>query len=327
MSHFFLIVGGSALLLVPVFLIIWVILAIRKKPTRKAKFACLVCVITFLLFEAIGMSMRCDHVWQGASCTSPRTCIKCGETQGDPLDHTWKDATCTTPKICSVCGVTEGSDIALGHDWVEATCTEPNTCRVCGKTAGEALGHSFGEWEIEREPTVSTSGMRTRSCNRCGEKVETEPYELDSFIQNSKFIFTPEEFRTLFFDHFVDLGYSRFGGASVKNKEGQVVVDIRDFSYNNVGNIGFVVNGDELLMASSESDNSFDGLIMMISAEDGFIASAMISMILSCDPSLSEFEARSIGSDVLSDNVTRNGIEYRFDLSGDLAMMIARVAD
>ena len=35
--------------------------------------------------------------------------------------HAWKDATCTAPKTCSKCGATEGS--AAGHTYAEGACT------------------------------------------------------------------------------------------------------------------------------------------------------------------------------------------------------------
>ena len=45
-----------------------------------------------------------------------------------PCEHDWVDATCTEPKTCSACGETEGA--ALGHTeetvaGTAATCTEP----------------------------------------------------------------------------------------------------------------------------------------------------------------------------------------------------------
>ena len=51
--------------------------------------------------------------------------------------HTWIDATCTQPKTCSECGQTEGE--ALGHDWTEATHQSPKTCKRCGETKGGVL--------------------------------------------------------------------------------------------------------------------------------------------------------------------------------------------
>lgn len=74
------------------------------------------------------------------------TCANCGayKTEINPnapaLGHTWVDATCTEPKTCSVCGETEGA--ALGHTEVNYPDVEPTTtsigyqngsyCSVCG---------------------------------------------------------------------------------------------------------------------------------------------------------------------------------------------------
>lgn len=48
--------------------------------------------------------------------------------------HVWEEATCTSPKTCTECGITEGE--ASGHTWIEATCTSPRTCSVCGAKKG-----------------------------------------------------------------------------------------------------------------------------------------------------------------------------------------------
>ena len=74
------------------------------------------------------------HEWAEATCTEPRRCTGCEETEGEPLGHDWQDATCTKPRTCKRCGVTEGEP--LGHDWQDATCTEPRTCKRCGETEG-----------------------------------------------------------------------------------------------------------------------------------------------------------------------------------------------
>lgn len=55
--------------------------------------------------------------------------------------HTFKDATCTTAKTCTKCGATEGK--AAGHSWKNATCTVAKTCSKCGKTEGKAAGHKY----------------------------------------------------------------------------------------------------------------------------------------------------------------------------------------
>ena len=70
-------------------------------------------------------------------------CSVCGEVlvpqeTVEASGHTWQEATCTDPKTCAVCGETEGEP--LGHDWEPATFSEPKTCRICGAAEGEALG-------------------------------------------------------------------------------------------------------------------------------------------------------------------------------------------
>lgn len=45
--------------------------------------------------------------------------------------HTWKNATCTSPKICSECGETEGE--ALGHS------IEVGICDQCGEIQGSEV--------------------------------------------------------------------------------------------------------------------------------------------------------------------------------------------
>lgn len=84
-----------------------------------------------------------EHTWADATCTTPKTCTECGETEGEVLEHTWIEATCAEPKHCSVCGVTEGE--ALEHTWTEATYWEAKTCSVCGATEGEPVTPSFVE--------------------------------------------------------------------------------------------------------------------------------------------------------------------------------------
>ena len=96
------------------------------------------------------------HHWKPASCTAPETCEVCGETRGQALAHTWMPADCEHPKTCSVCGATEGE--ALGHDWTAADCETPRYCRVCRKSDGEALGHSWLDADCDNP----------RRCANCG---------------------------------------------------------------------------------------------------------------------------------------------------------------
>ena len=100
---------------------------------------------------------KCSHNWSDATCTAPKTCSKCGETEGEALGHTWVDATCKVAKTCSVCAETDGE--ALGHTWVDATCETPKTCSVCAETEGEALGHTWVDATCETPKTCSKCGL------------------------------------------------------------------------------------------------------------------------------------------------------------------------
>lgn len=121
--------------------------------------------------EALG------HDWLEATCIQAKTCQRCLGTQGEPLGHKWDDATCTEPMICSVCG--EKSGKALGHTWTEATCTEKKTCSVCGKKEGKELGHTVIEWEETQKPTCTEKGEEQGICTVCGEIVSQSVAELE----------------------------------------------------------------------------------------------------------------------------------------------------
>ena len=45
-----------------------------------------------------GEDAVCEHEWQDATCTQPKTCIHCGLTEGDPRGHSVRIGT------CPVCG-------------------------------------------------------------------------------------------------------------------------------------------------------------------------------------------------------------------------------
>lgn len=122
----------------------------------------LMSVVFAMMLIALVTSCGHQHTWIDATCTMPKTCSECGETEGEALGHKWVDATCTTARTCSVCGETEGE--ALGHVWADATCTKPKTCNVCGTTEGQPLGHKW----------VDATCTTPKTCSVCGE-TEGEP--------------------------------------------------------------------------------------------------------------------------------------------------------
>ena len=83
-----------------------------------------------------------EHTFSDATCTDPKICTECQETEGTALDHNWIDATCENPKTCSLCNITEGNP--LNHNWIDATMESPKTCSLCNLTEGEPLAPDSG---------------------------------------------------------------------------------------------------------------------------------------------------------------------------------------
>ena len=161
----------------------------------KKVWALLLSTITVL---SLFTGCACEHSWAAATCTTPQTCSKCGETKGQPLSHQWVEATCNNPKICSLCAfqvgeklehnwaaadcnnpktctlcaLTEGT--SLDHSWLDATCTTASTCSNCGAINGIPQGHTADTWETTVAPTCTTKGTETAICSVCGETLEQE---------------------------------------------------------------------------------------------------------------------------------------------------------
>lgn len=59
------------------------------------------------LSEDVRKAELFGHVWEEATCTEPRTCEVCGETEGEPLGHDWEDRDKAGKRVCRRCGKTE----------------------------------------------------------------------------------------------------------------------------------------------------------------------------------------------------------------------------
>ena len=127
-------------------------------------------------------NVECAHNYAEATCTAPKTCTNCGDTDGTALDHTYgeyvvvKNATCaakgTKERSCSLCGNKETADIAMtDHTWTNATCASPKKCTVCGKTEGNTIPHA-------KAPDANWK------CSDCGQTIYTDNYK---YIASSDF--------------------------------------------------------------------------------------------------------------------------------------------
>ena len=104
----------------------------------------LVCLLT--LFSC----GECEHEWQEATCTTPKTCKLCGETQGEVAAHTYGEWTETKASNCTekgsesrscVCGDTQSRELPLGdHTYTDAC--DPS-CNIQGCTNTREVPHVF----------------------------------------------------------------------------------------------------------------------------------------------------------------------------------------
>lgn len=80
-------------------------------------------VVVVLLSALSGCS--CNHKWAEANCGAPKTCTRCGVTEGEKVgEHIWMDATTDAPKTCSVCGETTGKKIETDYRFQTSKCKE-----------------------------------------------------------------------------------------------------------------------------------------------------------------------------------------------------------
>lgn len=118
----------------------------------------------------------------------------CGHTYTESIAktaHQYRDTvtapTCTengyTTHTCKVCSYSYQDTyvMAAGHKYsaktVSPTCTDGGytlyTCSCGDSYKGQltsAMGHSWGNWKVTKEPTTTATGTKERSCGKCGIK-------------------------------------------------------------------------------------------------------------------------------------------------------------
>ncbi len=97
-----------------------------------------------------------DSIQRAATCEEKGVksfvCKYCGDTNTEDIDalgHTWADATCTKPKTCTRCGRTEGGTIP--HTYSDGQCT------ACGASAPKyALNDAVSRGKIDVKIVMSS---------------------------------------------------------------------------------------------------------------------------------------------------------------------------
>lgn len=115
-------------------------------------------IIAALILSAMMVTLltgcACNHKWNSATCTEPKTCAKCGETEGIPLGHVWTEATSTMPATCLVCREMQAlplpasGQVFIGADlycesYLTITCSSNESCYIKLKDEGKNDVFSF----------------------------------------------------------------------------------------------------------------------------------------------------------------------------------------
>lgn len=302
------------------------------------------CIGAIMLLALVLTGCCLSHDWQAATCDAPKTCAKCGETEGEKLGHDWVDATCDAPKTCSVCGLTEGEK--LEHVWSEETCAHAQICNLCGAEGNAPLEHEPGDWVVVEEATTTKTGMKEKYCEACGEKLEELEYIIPKGELPADSILYDESGNRITAGAFAEV-------YTVRTSELRYEYDGRDayfelaeeFEGEAAYTLGFEnSSGSTLMLLQTTADkdiakpgDKFGRIVMIALVEWGndeelldfiYFYSTMIHLI---DPSIGEFQdCIDLGGEMVGrmtedkDAVEEiNGVKYTlgYTISGDFIMM------
>lgn len=123
------------------------------------------------------------HKFEDEFTCHDRTCTDCGSVEKATTEHSWgewvtvREPSCTEKGVqtreCDNCGDTETTDLpANGHTYADEFTCHDRICTVedCGHIEKATTAHTFGEWQIVKEPTCAEEGLRERICSVCGDK-------------------------------------------------------------------------------------------------------------------------------------------------------------
>ena len=284
----------------------------------------IVSTVLLVLFCCTLSGCQCEHDWKEATCTSPKTCSICNETEGNALGHNWNAATCTNPEKCSRCEETRG--ITIDHKWIDATCLEPQKCSICSATQGMALGHKEGDWKVVETDMVSASEVLKKHCIVCEEPLDRKERDMDTLHDTYRFQLTPNEFVAR-----LDKKLKSIQGSSLTavsgSSEDYFACAVLDTDTDDKAAIMLFVGDGDSISKDRKNDICFDGSLGTVTDQDD-LAIVLISVVETCDPSLSFSETKDLCSNILrKGEFTKNGITYIVTFTNNGALVCFALAD
>ena len=190
------------------------------------------CVLGFASCNKKGCKTHTYGEWEetkSATCTETglksRKCTVCGQTEVSAIraiGHDWIPATCTSPKMCKNCFETEGTTIAHTYDRevanektlkTAATCTTKavyyKSC-VCGAISdkstfeyGDTAAHTFDKEVVSEETlksaaTCTTKATYYKTCSVCGAVSDKDTFEVGETLAHTydKEVVKPEALKS-----------------------------------------------------------------------------------------------------------------------------------
>jgi len=205
------------------------------------------------------------------------------------------------------------------HEWADATCTEPRTCTKCEEIEGVALGHTPGEWKVEREASVSRDGEKVQRCILCQEQLDVEYFELDQMFIPGEFLFTPAEFEKILSEKLEEVSSDLEVRSGTKGSDDTLVCGIY-YEGEPIALVSFAHKDDvsNFFTSAEENDTGVKLLGVNVDTEEAEAAAyATSAIIMACDKENDLEEAVDIGADLIdqvvesgSGSVIDNGMVY-----------------
>lgn len=140
-------------------------------------------ILILILVLALVFTGCCKHeVWTDANCTTPKTCVECGETEGAALGHIWQPRTTEVPETCSRCSETRGERIVTDPRFTTATTIDfYGTWKGASSISGELVSKGLTA-VMPVEVTIILNNDSTM-------KMEIIGHDTDSFVKSAEAFF------------------------------------------------------------------------------------------------------------------------------------------
>ena len=142
-------------------------------------------ILILILMLALVFTGCCKHEqWIDATCTTPRTCVECGEIEGAALGHIWIPRTTEIPETCTRCGETRGERIITDPRFTTASTIDfYGTWKGASSISGTLIADGL-EAVMPVEITMVLNNDSTMHIEIIGHDTESFLKSAETFLHN-----------------------------------------------------------------------------------------------------------------------------------------------